>query len=363
MILLASHIEGVYGGVPMLNQLILGAAERGNVDGAIAAFVDTPDANWQQRWQESSCASGRRMRFMLAALRFARRRRGETILVTHLGVAPVGRLAKGVGGGRMVVMLLGAEAVAPLPAITRWALRSCDLLVSISQCTLTRFLERNPEFRSIPSEVCLLPARRLPEPLARPREDVRPLRVITVGRLFGRGLEKGQPQLIRVWPEIQRRFPGAELVIVGTGEGRAALQKIAQECGVSGSVTFTGGVPDEELTRLYRSADVFAMPSKHEGFGLVFAEAMSEGLPCVASRVDAGAEVVIDGETGCVVDPESLPEIRDALLKLLGDSAGRARMGEAARRRAAEVFSPEGFDARMQTLLTGGGSVSARRSA
>lgn len=359
VLLLASHIEGAFGGVPMLNQLILGAAERGGLRGSVVAFVDTPGAAWQRAWPDSSCASGSRARLVVAALRRAHRHRGSTILATHLAMAPIGRLVKMATGGRLVVMLLGAEALAPLPAPVRWAFGGCDLFVSISACTLTKFLDRNPGFRHVPSEVCHLPARTLAGGAAAARENGA-LRVMTVGRLFSRGMEKGQRQLIRVWPRIQARFPGAELYIVGGGNGRAELRALAEASGVSSVVHFPGGVSDEQLAHLYDSADVFAMPSRHEGFGLVFAEAMSRGVPCIASRIDAGAEVVTDGETGLLVDPDNLEEVHDAIVRLLGDPALRRTMAAAARLRATEAFSQEQFDRRMLRVLSGRRSMGDR---
>jgi phosphatidylinositol alpha-1,6-mannosyltransferase len=93
------------------------------------------------------------------------------------------------------------------------------------------------------------------------------------------------------------------------------------------------------------------MPSWGEGFGLVFAEAMSHGLPCIASRFDAGSEVVVDGVTGILVDPNRSDELLGALRTLLSDGRLRRRMGEAGRTRAKEVFSLRAFNRRVESIL------------
>jgi glycosyltransferase involved in cell wall biosynthesis len=85
----------------------------------------------------------------------------------------------------------------------------------------------------------------------------------------------------------------------------------------------------------------------------VFAEAMAHGLPCIASREDAGSEVVVHGQTGFHVDPDDPAELTQRLQQLLGDAALRARLGEAGRRRAADLFSLKSFNQRVVELLRG----------
>jgi phosphatidylinositol alpha-1,6-mannosyltransferase len=149
-------------------------------------------------------------------------------------------------------------------------------------------------------------------------------------------------------------FPAAELWIVGGGDGRRELEALAHSLGVERAVKFTGEVADAELSALYATSDLFAMPSRGEGFGLVFAEAMASGLPCIASRFDAGSEVVADGETGLLVDPGNPDELLQAITRFLGDQDLRAKMGQAGRRRASQFFSLASFNQRIEKWLRGG---------
>jgi glycosyltransferase involved in cell wall biosynthesis len=82
-------------------------------------------------------------------------------------------------------------------------------------------------------------------------------------------------------------------------------------------VTFPGFVPDDELPDYYRLADVFAMPSVAEGFGIVFLEAMACGTPVLAGNLDGSVDAVADGELGLLINPESVPEIAQGLCTLL----------------------------------------------
>jgi len=100
-----------------------------------------------------------------------------------------------------------------------------------------------------------------------------------------------------------------------------------------------GMVPHDELLDLYGRAAVVACPSHREGFGVVCAEAMAHGRPVVASAVGGLLDLVVDGETGLLVEPGDVRALRRALRRLLEDSELRRRLGEAGRRRARERFS------------------------
>src|SRR5690606_11449918 len=136
---------------------------------------------------------------------------------------------------------------------------------------------------------------------------------VCVSRLVPR---KGQDTLIRAWPAVLRRVPEAALLLVGGGPYRPELQRLAERCGVAGSVVFTGSVPWEELPAHYDAGDVFAMPCRTrrrgldvEGLGIVYLEASATGLPVVAGNSGGAPDAVLDGETGVVVDGRSVPAV------------------------------------------------------
>jgi glycosyltransferase involved in cell wall biosynthesis len=172
--------------------------------------------------------------------------------------------------------------------------------------------------------------------------------VLFVGRLTP---HKGIDQLIRALP------PGATLRIAGTAghdpgpperDYPALLRRLAQDRDVS----FLGPVPDPELPELYRRAVVLALPSVHRTYygryvavsellGLAALEAMASGTPVVASRVGGLAEVVLDGETGFLVEPGDVEQLRDRLSRLLSDTRLAARLGGNARDLVAKRFTWE----------------------
>lgn len=150
---------------------------------------------------------------------------------------------------------------------------------------------------------------------------------------------KGFDVLIRAMRSID-----AVLWIGGHGPSTNSLVQLAADMGLTDKVKFVGFIPDRLLVAYYEACDVFCMPSveRAEQFGLVQLEAMYCSKPVVTTRLGTGVEyVTIEGETGLLVPPKDSQALANALGTLLADSAMRARMGEAGKRRVHEVFSVE----------------------
>jgi len=111
------------------------------------------------------------------------------------------------------------------------------------------------------------------------------------------------------------------------------LRRLHGDLALGDTVVFLGEVSRAQLSVEYVCADCFCLPTIQEGFGLVFAEAMAAGLPVVACRAAAVPEIVIDGRTGLLVNPERPDEVATALEKLLTNPGLRKEFGEEARRR------------------------------
>jgi len=170
--------------------------------------------------------------------------------------------------------------------------------------------------------------------------------VLTVSRLAS---NKGHARVIEALPSLRARFPDLVYVVVGEGAERPALEKLAAARGVAAAVRFEGLVDD--VRAWYAASDVFAMVSGRagaqkagEGFGIAYAEAGAAGVPVVASASGGGSEVVVDGETGRLVEPGDARALEVALAELLADPEAARRLGEAARRHCARFDWERGAD-------------------
>jgi phosphatidylinositol alpha-1,6-mannosyltransferase len=140
-------------------------------------------------------------------------------------------------------------------------------------------------------------------------------------------------------------------VIAGLGNDRARLEAKARDAGVAASVLFTGFVPSGWMSALWARVALFAMPSAREGFGLVYLEAMRAERACIGSTADAAGDVIVDGETGLLVDRDDPRAIGDALVALLMDEPRRRAMGVAGRRRYCAEFTADHFADRLRVIV------------
>lgn len=158
--------------------------------------------------------------------------------------------------------------------------------------------------------------------------------VLTVGRLT---VMKGHAHLLDAVPGLAQRFPDLAVVILGDGHLHHRLQAHADGLGVADQVHLPGHRSDARM--LLDAADVFVLPSRHEGMPLVLLEAMDAGLPVVATRVIGSEEVVVDGETGLLVRPRDAAALQEALGCLLAEPDLRRRYGLAGRARYLRCFT------------------------
>jgi glycosyltransferase involved in cell wall biosynthesis len=163
--------------------------------------------------------------------------------------------------------------------------------------------------------------------------------------------EKGVDVLLDAFAEVRAARPSATLLIVGDGPDRDRLVAESGARGLSTCVTFTGHLPAAEMEEQLGRAWVQAVPSRWvEPFGLVAVEAMMRGTAVVAAATGGLAEIVEDGETGCLVPPADARALARVLIVLLGDRNRAERLGRAGRRRALASFTSSAFVDRMQAL-------------
>jgi len=167
---------------------------------------------------------------------------------------------------------------------------------------------------------------------------------VAVGRLIA---QKDHLTLLRAFARVHGNLPEARLAILGSGQLEAETRALAAELGLADVVALPGRT---DIRDWLERADVFVHSSRWEGFGIVLLEAMLAGLPIVSTRVSAVPEVVVDGETGLLVEAGDDAGLATHLESLLTDRERAASLGEAGRQRALTEFSVGGMADRTLAL-------------
>ncbi|TAL02900.1 MAG: glycosyltransferase family 1 protein [Rhodospirillaceae bacterium] len=189
----------------------------------------------------------------------------------------------------------------------------------------------------------------------RPRDRHKALHFITIARLEPR---KGIDTVLRILPQLKAAHPRLVYDIAGEGNDQKRLAALVDQNGLGGTVRFHGRVTEPEKAALLRSADLFLMPNRRErnsveGFGIVFLEAASFGVPSIAGADGGTAEAVEHGETGLIVDGNDTDAMRTTLVRLVEDDETRLTMGNAAHARFWSKFAWESAVARFESALFG----------
>lgn len=175
--------------------------------------------------------------------------------------------------------------------------------------------------------------------------------ILTVSRLVTGDNYKNIDLVIKAMPEILKVVNDAFYIIVGDGEDQYRLKQLVNNIGIQDKVIFVGKVRDDLLSSYYNACDVFVLPSVREGLGIVFLEAMSFAKPCVGAKAGGVPEVIMDGKTGILCEPNDIKTLSNALIKLLQNDELRLLMGQAGKKRFEEEFSFDLFSNRLENII------------
>ena len=296
-------------------------------------------------------------RFSAAAARAARRR-AKLVVAGHPFLAPVAQGARLFARqAKSVIWTHGLEVWEPLSILRRQALRSADLVIAPTNNTANHVVREqdvprerirvlpwalDPQFDAL---VTAKPAPALP--VNYPGGRV----ILTVGRWFADERYKGMDTLITALPRLLTEWPDVQLVAVGEGDDQGWLEQIADGRGVSRHVHFLSGLSYSEIAACYQACEIFALPSRGEGFGLVYLEAMACGKPVIGGAHGGAPEVIDDGKTGYLVEHGDAGQLATSLEALLSDPAMSREMGARGRDRVEKEFRFNIFAKSLKKIL------------
>jgi phosphatidyl-myo-inositol dimannoside synthase len=295
-------------------------------------------------------------RFTAAAVRAASRQ-GKIVLAGHPNLGPVVEAMR-IAAPRLrtIISTHGVEVWERLPALRRLALRRASMVLAPSQDTANHVAEQqvrrerirvlpwalDPEFEAIPLDA---PQGRLPHGYPEGRV------ILTVGRWLAKERYKGMDTLITALPRLLPKWPELQLLAVGEGDDRVWLEELAEKNGVNRHIHFLSGLTYEELAACYSACEIFALPSRGEGFGLVYLEAMARGKPVIGGAHGGAPEVIDDGVTGYLVPHGDTVQLATSIETLLSDPPMAQKMGGRGRQRVERDFKFNVFAKSLKKIL------------
>lgn len=275
----------------------------------------------------------------------------DLIICGHVNYLWVVILLKFLLKSRVILVMHGVDIWQPNKnSLNNLATKYIDAYFSVSELSKDRFLTwtKNPKAKGYLTPNSFDPG--IFSPGEKPDylikryglEDKKVL--MTLGRLDSFERYKGFDEVIELLPDLLLEVPNVKYLIVGDGNDRERLQKKVDALNLNEYVIFAGYIPENEKVDHYRVADVFVMPSRGEGFGIVFLEAMACGLPVIASKLDGGKEATLNGRLGVLVDPNKPEEIKRAVIKCLNQKEKKVPSG-------LEFFSFTEFENRIHKVL------------
>ncbi|MBE7177816.1 MAG: glycosyltransferase family 4 protein [Mucilaginibacter polytrichastri] len=266
----------------------------------------------------SGCA-GKPFRFLRKAM--IRARSADILLLSHINLALPALLVQKIYPHLQIVLI--AHGVEIWRKQSRWRihlLRICEKIIAVSHFTKDTISATHgiPPKKIQVLNNCLDPFFERPGSFDKPDYLLRKHKLdgsqpvlFALTRMSAYEQYKGYDRVIEALPDILRSYPGTQYLIGGKCDDaeKERIEALARKTGVKKDVKLIGFIHDHELADYFLLADVFCLPSRKEGFGIVFIEAMACGLPVVAGNKDGSVDTLNNGQFGEAVDPDSVPQI------------------------------------------------------
>lgn len=268
-----------------------------------------------------------KLKFVLHSILHARKY--DVIVLGHINLAIAGVLIKMLYPSKKLLLVThGIDVWGLLNNLKLRLLNKVDKILAVSNFTRNKILEvhnvpaqKVSVFPNTVDPYFSMPATVLRNDALRNRYGLKDTDFViyTLTRLSHTEVYKGYDKVIASLAEIIMHYPQVKYVIGGKyDEGeKARIDALVNQYNLQGKVILAGFLEEKELVAHYQMADMYIMPSKKEGFGIVFIEAMICGLPVVAGNADGSVDALLNGKTGTLVNPDSSDEIKAAIIGLV----------------------------------------------
>ncbi|MEI6429032.1 MAG: glycosyltransferase family 4 protein [Pseudanabaena sp. ELA607] len=249
--------------------------------------------------------------FIKLLLNKAWQEKPQLIITTHVHFAVMGLILQRLWGIPYWIIAHGVEVWDLKSPLMISALKNADQILAVSEYTRQRLIKEqniaankikilyntfnSDNFYIVPKKTHLLNKYNI-------KPDAKIL--LTVARLFASEQYKGYDSMLHTLPQLRQEIPNVHYILVGKGSDLERLQNLVKQLDLADCVTLTGFIPDAELADYYNLCDLFVMPSKREGFGIVYLEAMACGKPALGGNQDGALDALGYGELGILVNPD-----------------------------------------------------------
>lgn len=343
ILFLASNLKTI-GGIQEYNRNFINALKENNINFAVAEF------------KKSSLFF--KIVFIFDILIKFFLFRPNIIVCSHINFSPIGYFFKKVFKKEYLITTYGIEAWEIKNSLKIKSFKEAKTIIAISNCTKEKLIS---QISDIWGKIFILPNAVNGEkfyPYEKPQNLLSKYGlskndriIITVARLSASEKYKGYDKVITSLPYVIREIPEAKYILIGDGNDIERIENLIKELKLENRVILTGRV--ENLLDYYNLSDVFVMPSKGEGFGSVFLEALACGKPVIAGNQDGSRDAVLDGELGILVNPDDAKEIAIAIIKIFKKEVPKKLLdAKYLREEVLKVYGFDKFKEKVKNLFT-----------
>jgi len=289
--------------------------------------------------------------------------KSDIVILSHINLSPVGLIIKLLNPKCSIWLIAhGIEVWRPLSPIKKMLLKRCDKVICVSNFTKQQVIAWH---KANPANCVILnnavdPFMNLPENFNKPQHLLNKYHlkgkgpvIFTLTRLAATEQYKGHEQVIAVISKLKVKFPGIKYMLSGQydADEKIRINELIAINGVEEQVILTGFIAEKELPDHFLLADLFVLPSKKEGFGIVFIEAMACGLPVICGNVDGSVDAIRNGVLGKAIDVDNLTELEQAITENL-TAPLTSEKRENLQRQCLQNFNEEDYIARLEQLFS-----------
>jgi phosphatidylinositol alpha-1,6-mannosyltransferase len=335
MLFLTLQIFSATGGIEKVNRIAGKALYEIDVESGKSGFklysmYDSDEDNIANKYFCNTAFKGfnkKRVKFFYKSVRTGVK--SDLVILSHINLLLVGFFIKIFSPKTKLILIAhGIEVWKTFPTWKKYVIKKCDLILPVSNFTKDTMIRMNtfPKEQFEVLNNCLDPF--LPAPLKEEKSKSlleqyslkkEHIILMTLTRLSAKEKYKGHDKVLYALGSLINKNNNIRYLLVGKYDEaeKNRLDKLVDELGLNEFVIFSGFILDEQIAAHYNLADIYIMPSKKEGFGIVFIEALYYGKPVIAGNKDGSVDALCNGKFGLLIDPDNQQEIIGAVQKMI----------------------------------------------